>query len=221
MAKYDAVDRLMKMATDEAPSAKSSGGGRQREEERDGEAVLEAKVTAREPMPTGAVMPPAPYAASTEPAMSSVDRGRQLLGALRPFLPAVGSALRLVDHGAVQAVARLLPMLGNLGTNAGPAAAQAPAGDTRERIADALAASEKRYAALAGELNEYKSRVEVMEDGQRRLRELLERSVAEQGSLTHTLHRVADRSRLLSATVIILVMLVVAELVLLTITLHR
>ncbi len=221
MAKYDAVDRLMKMATDEAPSARSSGGGRQREEERDGETVLEAKITAREPMPTGVVMPPAPPAASAEPAMSSVDRGRQLLGALRPFLPVVGSALRMVDHGAVQAVARLLPMLGNLGTNAGPAASQVPSVDNRERTADALAGSEKRYAALAGELNEYKARVEVMEDGQRRLRELLERSVAEQGSLTHTLHHLADRSRLLSATVIILVMLVVAELVLLTITLHR
>ncbi len=217
MAKYDAVDRLMKMATDETPNAKSAGRGG----ERDAEAVLEAKVAARERMPAGAVATPAALPTPTEPEVSSVERGRQLLGAIRPFLPAVGSALRLVDHGAVQAVARLLPMLGNLGATAGPPATQAALSGNSERTADALAASEKHYASLAAELREYKARVEAIEEGQRRLRELLERSVAEQGSLTHTLHQLADRSRLLSATVLILVMLVVAELVLLAITLHR
>ena len=223
MAKYDAVDRLMKMATEETPAAKGAGRGRPMvappDAERDAEGVLEAKIVAREPVATGVVItPPAPpMPPADDPASSSLDRGRQLLGALRPFLPAVGSALRLVDHGAVQAVARLLPMLGNLGGSA----PQASPVDARDRMAEALAASEKRYTAMGAELNEYKGRVEGVEEGQRRLRELLERSVAEQGSLTHTLHQLADRSRLLSATVIILVMLVVAELVLLTITLHR
>ncbi len=232
MAKYDSVDRLMKLATDEAtqPAARGADAGvpvRSAGEaaggpEPNAEAVLEARVSRSEPGVTGGPkaaavgVPPSPLPLA-EPAMSPAERGRQVLGALRPFLPAVGSALRLVDHGAVQAVARLLPVLGGLST--APIAKSATMEE--QRRTEVLAAGERRYSELAAELKAYKQRVETLEEQLRRQRENLERVGAEQGSLSHLARQLADRSRLLTAVTIILVMVVAAELVLLAIFLHR
>ena len=216
MAKYDSVDRLMKMATEKA--AKPAAGA-----ERDAEAVLEAKIVAAEPVPAAGharTIPPSSTNVSTEPLVSPGERGRQLLGALKPFLPAVGSALRMVDHGAVQAVARLLPVISSFTPSAG-SSPQPEAAKTMPGLAEAMGASEKRQLALLEEVRAYKARVEALEEQQRRMREGLERTVAEQGSLTHLAHRLTDRSRLLTATVIVLGMMVLAEMVLLGISLHR
>ena len=232
MAKYDSVDRLMKLATEQptpSPSLKEAPEGARRAAGRaderpgaDAEAVLETEVSRTERMPSSGPVPPgaattSPQLPLAQPEVSAAERGRQLLGALRPFLPAVGSALRLVDHGAVQAVARMLPMLGTLGTTP---AAKDPKAD-QQKWTESLQAGEQRHNELAAELKAQKQRTELLEEQLRRQRENLERTVAEQGSLSRQLHQLADRSRLLTATTIILVMVVAAELVLLVIFLHR
>ena len=218
MAKYDAVDRLMKMATD--TPTKSSVASVLRSEERDAEAVLEARVSAAEPLPkAGTASVPSSRALAPAPPSPS-ERGRQIMSAVRPFLPAVGSALRLVDHGAVQALARLLPVLGNAAAFAGSSAAPETTGATPAPM-EALAQAEKQQAALREEIKAYRLRLEIVEEQLRRVRENLERTVAEQGSLAHQAHQLADRTRLLTAAVIILGMMVVAALVLVGISLHR
>ena len=213
MIRYDSVDRLMKMA-EEAPSKARSTDTAM------AEAELEERFSVAErPAPARAAAPflqPPPAAES-----SAADRGRQFLSAIRPFLPAVGSALRLVDHGAVQAVARLLPVLGNFSTLAGGIGGQQKTPESAPPALAPAAAAERRLAAMTEELNSYKTRVHTLEEQGRRIRETVERTVAEQGSMSHTVHQLADRTRLLSASVIILVMLVVAELVLLAVALHR
>ena len=214
MAKYDAVDRLMRMAA--ATPAKSGAT----QMERDAEAVLEAKIAAAEPLPHAAPAPTLQSHALAPAGSTPAERGRQILGALRPFLPAVGSALRLVDHGAVQALARLLPVLGNVGSYGGGVPAP---GTTAATLApaEALAHAEEQQKALLEQLTGFRSRLDSAEEQMRRMRENLERTVAEQGSLAHQAHKSADRIRLLTAAVIILGMMVVAALVLAGISLHR
>ncbi len=194
MAKFDAVDRLMKLATERA----ASGGGR------DAERVLEEQVTGTEP---GVPL------AAPKPVESKGERGRQLLGALRPLLPAAGFALRRVEHPAAQAVARLLPLL-----NSVRAAAAAQPAPTPIPVPDAF---RMERSALEGELKTIQSRVDSQEEQLRRTREGLERIAAEQGSLSHLVHGLADRSRLLTAAVVLLLVLQIAEIVLLAVYLRR
>ncbi len=208
MAKYDAVDRLMKMATEKPAKASAA----QSRGERDAEAVLEAQVAGAEPLPQAGTVPTPGSPALAVPEMSPSERGRQILGALRPFLPAVGGALRLVDHGAVQAVARLLPMLGNLGSSQSASPAAPP---------EVIRHSEKQQSAFQEQLAGYRARLENAEEQMRRMRETLERTVAEQGSLTHKGSQLADRTRLLTAAVVIFGLIAVASLVLAGVALHR
>ena len=249
MAKYDAVDQLMRMATDK-PKQPEARRDLSEAGEANAATVLEARVTATEPgLPERAVAGPkpppanlaepdraAPFAAArdrhltaaidaplnketalAQPHVSAGERGRQLLGALRPFLPVVGGALRMVDHGAVQAVARLLPLLGGMGAAVG----------TRE-VAEALNKPapeppllEKRYTQMAEELQHLQAKTVTLEGQMKRLRDSLDRTITEQGSQAHRMLGLGDRSRLLTAAVIILFMLVAAEMILLGIFMHR
>ncbi len=235
MAKYDAVDRLMSQATAPAPpkEAGPQGGGTSKPgalpvSANDAESVLEARVSAGE-RGVPPVLPP--LEARTEPdttalatsQVSSGERGRQILGALRPFLPAVSGALRMVDHGAVQAVARLLPLLGSVaaGKAAQPQSAPGVAPEQPSQLAALLAASDKRHKDLAEELNTLKTQGSAQDEQLRRLRDGLERTVAEQGAIAHLAHQLADRSRLLTAVVLILLMLAVTNIILLWIFMHR
>ena len=256
MAKFDAVERLMSLATEKATPAKEvppstahpAGEIGDTREINDAEAVLEAKVSAGERgVPHAAAVPSGVRedvsGKAEQNRVTPSERGRQLLGALRPFLPAVSGALRMVDHGAVQAVARMLPLLGSMGeakpsnaakTNAAKtsgetaASAQAAAASSRniaeqkdQVIGEILTAFDKRHLAMAEELKKYKVQAETHEDQLRRMRDGLERTVAEQGLLANLAHQLADRSKLLTAGIIVLLLLVAAEMVMLGIIMHR
>lgn len=119
----------------------------------------------------------------------------------------------------MQALARFLPLLGAAREAAG--AVTSTKGPEKAGSSDALAALEKRSGGLADELKGYKARVDTLEEQLRRTRETLERTVVEQGTLSLMLHKISDRSRLLTAGVVILFMLVIAEMVMLIILLHR
>jgi hypothetical protein len=227
MAKYDAVDRLMRLATEKASPSKVAGAegapATSTRAVRDAEEVLEAEVSRSERGAPASAIPPTHRVETTvpaEPQVSSAERGRQLLGALRPFLPAVGGALRFVDHGAVQAVARLLPLLG---TMTGNLASNSPKNTTQleKPIPPVPPAPDVRQIAIFEELNAQKQRLGAQDEQIRHLRESLERTVVEQGSLSHLAHQLAERVRLLTAAVVILGVLAIAQAVLLAIFLRR
>ncbi len=222
MAKYDAVDRLMDLATDKPAPVKNEQARTVEESgEPDAIEVLAERVAATEP-----TLPEAARKTATlvVPRATPAERGRQLLGALRPFLPVVGGALRMIDHGAVQAVARLLPLLGSAplpGLTAGPAPSPATSAEGQQALSDLLAAFDKRDTATAEELKAQEARLSAVEEQMRRAREAVERMSSEQGAQSNRLREVTDRARLLTAAVIILLMLAVAEMVLLLIFMHR
>ncbi len=237
MSKYDAVDELMRMATKEAVPVRN----KPKEEGRSAEEVLASKVMASEPgMPAASSVPaqpgarpePVQAASSTVAAQAQTppgERGRAFLDAMRPLLPAMGGALRRVPHPAGKVAADLLPWLGNLGSLgalgsmvADRMGNRAEAAASREVPAAArVPAPEARMEQLTGELKESRKRLDAQDEQLRRMRESLERTVAEQGTLTHQAHGLADRVRLLMACVLILLMLVAAQIVLLVVYLHR
>ncbi len=248
MSKHDAVDQLMRMATQEAtreatPEAtrevtreatRVAGQGRDRAGSRGGsreaEAVLEAKVTATEPgLPVQTASLPGERGPASATAMgaqvSPGERGRALFQAVRPFLPAVGGALRRVPHPAGRVAADLLPWLGNMGAMvADRMGSRLPTGTAalpEGPVALHAVASDARMAQLAGQWKESRERLDAVEEQLRRTREALERTVAEQGTLAHQAHGLTDRVRLLTACVLILLMLVAAQIVLLAVYLHR
>ena len=223
MAKFDSVDRLMKLAMDAKAPAKERGAVGAESED-----LLESKVSASE----RGIPPAVGTAAPGPPQPSASDRGRQLLGAIRPFLPAVGGALRLVDHGAVQTVARLLPLLGSFGSSgsASPAATEgitrgttgaAQGGGEPGSLHGPLAGLNQRQAIAEEEFKTLQGRFLQHEEQSRRIRESQERLSAEQGSLSHLVHQLQDRTRLLTAGIVILLMLVIAQAVLTVMFLHR
>lgn len=224
MSKYDSVDRLMEMATEKAVPAKSLHP-QPVIEERDAETVLAQQMMATEAeLPKPADLDREPKTELGPPKMTRGERGRQLLGALRPFLPVVGGALRMIDHGAVQAVARLLPLLGgaagaSVPGGGGPAANSAA--EAHEQLAKMLTAFDQQQLAIAEELKSYKQRIGILDDQLRRTRESLERTAGEQNAQSNTLRLLGDRSKLLTAGLVILLMLVITQMVLFVIYMHR
>jgi len=226
MAKFDAVDRLMSLAMDAKTPAKGQAVG-----SANAEKVLEAQVSASE-----RGIPPTTFgvqggtATLAQPPVSTSDRGRQLLGALRPFLPAVGGALRLVDHGAAQTIARLLPLLGSFGSSTPTAAAGSPVTETSSvaqgggkpgSLEALLLGLSHGQATVGEELKALQGRFSPQEEQLRRIRESQERLSAEQGSLLHLVHQLQDRSRLLTTGVVILLMLTIALGILMVLSFHR
>ncbi len=218
MAKHEAVDRLMALATekraDRLPAGTSlaasepatAGGGRAGREA----APSVESVTVSGNAPGVSVLAPS----AEPPHASRADRGRQLLQSIRPLLPAVAGAMRLVDHGAVQALARLLPLLGG-----GPAGTQKPAlSPEQEPVLQELQAAQR---GTRQELDALGLRVTTAEEQLARTRTLLERMAAGQSARETELRALTDRVRLLSAALIILLMLIVAAMILAVVLLHR
>jgi hypothetical protein len=255
MSRYDSVDRLMDMATEKAvpargvveesvkPDAHAVLEAQVTRVEAGIPAVKNFSNTAAGGLPgkidsdataktgTQPLTPPEESLAKTPapgkalPGMSRADRGRQLLGALRPFLPVVGSALRMVDHGAVQAVARLLPLLGGPalggGQGIGSGAGAAQAAEAQDQLAQILTTLDARQTKAGEDAKVQKLRIDTLDEQVRRTREILERLAAEQNTENHELQRLSDRMRLLTAGVVILLMLVVAEMALFVVVLHK
>ncbi len=250
MGKNDAVDRMMSLATEKVPpSRKAASPGNEAGAGAaqagagtaiDARAVLEARVVASEPAVPAAARERLPVenslprketltdASLGRPRVPPGERGRQLLGALRPFLPAVGGALRMIDHGAAQAAARLLPLLGSVGPAAPAGPSVSPlAGHVESRpgepsaLAELLTTLDKRQSGMAETLKAAGLRIDTHDEQIRRVRETAERAVVEQGSLSHRVSQLTDRSRLLTAAVLVLIMLVIVQMVLLFLYLHR
>jgi hypothetical protein len=128
--------------------------------------------------------------------------------------------MRLIDHGAVQALAKLLPLLGGAGVttvSSSPAASPAQQAlleqlqsehEAARRDLDALAATVSRHTAAA-------------EDQMGRFRTQMERLVSAQMGRDTELRALSERARLLTAGVIILLMLIVAQMILVVVLVHQ
>ncbi len=189
---FEAVDRLIAMATakrsDRAPvSALSLPPDR---------AIPE--------IPALPALPPAPAARA-----GAAHTAGRVLSALRPMLPAVTAALRMVDHGAVQAAARLLPLLAGLGT---------PASTSEATKSQALLEAGLREHRK--ELDEFRSELIAVEERLTELRWKGAQVESEQTIQALGLAKLNKRVRLLTIAVVFLLPLVIALVVLLFMTLH-
>jgi hypothetical protein len=142
--------------------------------------------------------------------------------AIRPLLPAIAGAMRLIDHGAVQAAARLLPLLGGSpGPSAPSAAAVAATNAAQEQFTRGALELEAAHAEVRQQLSALELKAIATEEQIGRLRTQLERLSSEQLATRTESHRLSDRVRLLTAGTIILLMLVIAQTILLAVTFHR
>ena len=211
MAKYDRVDRLMEQAG-APPRSKNESLG-----------VEAAPLAGSSPELRESGMASTPEARPAAGAPGQL--GRQLLGNLDLWAPALGKVLQSFPHSGVQAVGRTVQAADRfrpfLKIFAGAPAPGAPAVPAPPAAPAVPAASSERQAALEAEVKALQQRVESQEDQLRRARESLERTVAEQGTLSHLAHQLGDRSRLLTAGLLILLVLVIAQTVLLAVTLRH
>ncbi len=210
MAKYDSVDRLMRQAGEPA------AGEKQRAEQHVG---VSGPDEAAAGMETPLAIEP------SHPPATPGRLGRQLLGNLDSVVPVLSRALQAIPHGGVQAVGRgvqaaerFVPLLRLFAGTPAPSAAPVAAAPAAPAISGASA---EKQAALEAEVLGLRERVEGQDEQLRRMREGLERTVAEQGTLSHLTHQVQDRSRLLTAGLLILLLLVIAQVVLLAVTMRR
>lgn len=198
---HEAVDRLIAMATEKradrpAPSASHSA------------LVTTEPGSARA---EAAILLPAEQA-STSPAQTAA----RIFSMLRPILPALAGALRMVDHGAVQAAARLLPLL------AGIPAASAP-GTPQEQSADSVAAVAALEAAQRGlrkEVDGLTLEVARLEGQLTQIRWKNAQLDNEQIAGNERLRDMAKRTRLLTYAVILMLPMMIALIVLLAIHLR-
>jgi hypothetical protein len=221
MAKFEQIDRLIDQAVEGSrPAAKANSESGTQELRVSPEAALPAgrNGTAANPGTEATESPVPPVetaAAGLTPRPSQSERTRQLFGAIRPFLPVMGGALRLIDHGAAQAASRLLPLL----AGAVPAAPSAGTAENRAAL-ETLAALEKERGALRAELDLCQEQLRSHEDRLVKLRDALTRTLAEQDTMQLALQRLTERNRLLTAGLVILLMLVIAGVMLVQITGH-
>jgi hypothetical protein len=132
------------------------------------------------------------------------------MSALRPMLPALAAALRMVDHGAVQAAARLLPLI------AGISAPEKTSEPTHSNTLLEAGLREHRK-----ELDELRSDQVAIEERLTRLRWKGAQVESEQAMQTLELAKLNKRVRLLTIAIIFLLPLVTALVALLFLTLHN
>ena len=189
---FEAVDRLIAMAT----------------EKRSDRAPVSALALPPDRAIPEVPAPPASPAAPRAAAGAAHTAGR-VLSAIRPMLPAVTAALRMVDHGAVQAAARLLPLLAGLGT---------PASTSEATKSQALLEAGLREHRK--ELDEFRSELIAVEERLTELRWKGAQVESEQTIQALGLAKLNKRVRLLTIAVVFLLPLVIALVVLLFMTLH-
>ena len=205
MAKYDAVDQLMALATEKRADRIAPGAP--------------AAQASAEPAEKTVLAPATKSASPKELGEQPAKSGRQWFDTIRPLLPAVAGAMRLVDHGAVQAMARLLPLLGGVGSSG--AAGSAKAADEQEQFLSAFAEMQAAQRSTRKEIDALTLRLATTEDVLGRTRTQLERLQADQQTRETEFRSQAEHMRLLSAGLIILLMLIVAQMILLVIMLHK
>jgi hypothetical protein len=134
----------------------------------------------------------------------------RVFSALRPMLPALTAALRMVDHGAVQAAARLLPLLAGLG-------APTSTGETTNSHA-LLEAGLREHRK---ELDELRAELSAAEERLTQLHWKNAQVESEQTMQTLEMGKMIRRVRFLSIAVIFLLPLVSALVLLLFVTWHN
>jgi hypothetical protein len=217
MANYEAVDRLMALATQKRADRVAPVKGDAAEP-----AALEILIQ-EEPAPAAKepVRAAPKHMSGQAPVHSALDRARQILGALRPMLPAVAGAMRMVDHGAVQALARLLPLLGGTAVlGSGPETARILSPEQEQQLR-ALPELHSANQAARREIADLTLRMAAAEDQLSRARSRMDRMAAEDGLRERELHALLDRVRVLSIGAIVLVLVVVVQTILLVVLLHR
>jgi 3-dehydroquinate dehydratase/shikimate dehydrogenase len=210
MAKFEQIDRMIDQAVEGSSTAQKAGSA-----DTANDAKAEQEAEAEYALTTAAAESSPPATALLVPKPTQAERTRQILGALRPFLPVVGGALRLIDHGAAQAASRLLPLLAGAGRGLSPTKQSENAA-----ALEALEALGKERAALRADLDAYKEQLRSHEERLMKLRDALTRTLADQDTMQLSMRRLADRNRLLTAGLVILLMLVIAEIVLMQMNFH-
>jgi len=209
MSKYEAVDRLMELASEKRADRVAQGAPA---------AQAAAEPAARETTPAASADQSHPR--NGQPP-SVAARGRQMFYAIRPLLPAVAGAMRMVDHGAVQAIARFLPLLG--GSPGGPpvSAPRRALSPEQEQALEQIPGLQTASESIRRELNALSLRAAAVDDLMGRTRTHLERLLAEQTLKEDELRSLQDRVRVLSAGVIILLMLTIAQMILAVVMLYK
>lgn len=132
----------------------------------------------------------------------------QSLGKLKPLLPVLSSGLRMVDHGAVQALAHLL----NLAEGPGGASTAA-----HEELQHGLAEIESNHHALHLQVQAQTVEVQRLEDQITLLRETVERDASRHEELAEKVRSLSNLVRVVSAGLgILLVILITLAVLVLT-----
>ncbi len=144
-----------------------------------------------------------------------------MLKTIVPLLPALGGLMQLVDHGAMQAAARVLLLLGSKAGSANGAADQAALSAEQRRYA--LAQEEMRawQQAVRKEMEALSLQVAAADELLTRTRAQLRRLNTDQLTRENELRSLGERVRLLSAGLIILMLLILAQMILLLVMVHK
>jgi hypothetical protein len=157
---------------------------------------------------------PAPESKPTasEFALAEVKKPRagllQSLGKLKPLLPILSGGLRMVDHGAVQALAQLLSMASGAGTTQSAA---------QEELHQGLAEIQSSHRELHLQVQDQTVDMRRIEDQLTLLRQTAERNAAEHAELVEDVRSLGNLVRILGAGLaILLVVLITLAVLLLT-----
>jgi hypothetical protein len=204
MSKFEAVDRMMEMATGKrADPAPPHVPGEQ---------------TA-----AGALSEPESNLPAHK-ANSTAGRARAMFEAARPLLPVLARAIGQAESGPLRAASHLLPMLGGVlsaqmsSRGAGPAPEATPPSQPPSARSLELEAA---HRDLAERVSTLRLTTEEHSDELRRVRTQLERLSAEHSATAGALRKVSDRLRLVTAAAVVLLMLLLAQLVVTVAVTHR
>ena len=189
---HEAVDRLIAMATEKRADRPPAS-----------DAASVAEPAAPVSKARAMVLPP-----ERERAPQSFSAGHtaaRVFSMLRPVLPALAGALRLVDHGAVQAAARLLPLLAGM-----PTQSSAPAPAAEPSTASALAAVEAGQHELREEIEGAALTIARLEGQLTEIRWKYAQLDSQQTVTAEKLREVGGRVKVLTYTIAVLAPVMIA-----------
>jgi len=131
----------------------------------------------------------------------------QKLGKLKPLLPILSGGLRMVDHGAVQALAQLLNFVD--GGSVGPSAAQ-------EELHQGLTEIQTGHRELRVQVQDQTVEMKRIEDQIVLLRQTAERNATEHAELVEDVKSLGNLVRTVGAglTILLIVLIVLTSLLL-------